>query len=186
MSIFEYLIIAFSLLFTLTAMRLIGGLPAAIRKERRYGVHILFIITTLLGIIFIFWNYWALKDIVWTLPKFIFALLLPSLYYFIAVLLIPENSANIASWRKYYFDIRSKYFTTLAVWLVSANVSAKVLLDLPFWHSARIGHIVGLVFCVVGILVTRPKVHWALAILFLIQMLIMISVIGTNPEWLTI
>lgn len=185
MTIFEYLIIAFSLLFTITALRLVGGLPSAIVLERRYWIHIIFVITTLLGVIFIFWNYWSLQNIIWTLPKFILALIVPGLYYFVAVLLVPDNQNEIKSWREYYYSIRVKFFSALAIWLTMASVSITMLLEVPLWHPIRIVHLVSIIFCIIGALVSTPKIHWVLAIFFLIQILVMIMLVGSRPGWMT-
>jgi hypothetical protein len=41
MTLFEYLAIAFGLLFSMTALRLVGGLPAALDPDRRFWVHVM-------------------------------------------------------------------------------------------------------------------------------------------------
>ena len=61
MTLFDYLVIGFGLLFTGTAMRLIGGLGPALHPERRYWVHALLTFLTLLAVAVSFWNFWGLR-----------------------------------------------------------------------------------------------------------------------------
>ncbi len=184
MEIFDYLIIAFSLLFTTAALRLIRGISSANDSERRYWIHLLFILWTLLAIVSSFWSYWSLKDITWTLPKFILALLLPSIYYFIAVLLVPENINNIKSWREHYYSIRIKLFSSVAIWFIIATVSGIIFFEMSLRHPARLGHLIFISLCIVGLLFTNPKVHWAIVIIFIILSLAAILQIGAQPGWL--
>ena len=43
MTLFEYLAIAFSLVLSFAAMRLVAGLPYAVQADRRYWVHLVFV-----------------------------------------------------------------------------------------------------------------------------------------------
>ena len=49
MELFNYIAIAFSFVYSTAAIRLIGGLSAAINKNSRYVVHLLFIVIMLIS-----------------------------------------------------------------------------------------------------------------------------------------
>ncbi len=61
MTLFEYLAIAFGLLFSMAAMRVLGGLPASINPGRRYSLHmsIAFGLTALIAASFC--SFWSLQ-----------------------------------------------------------------------------------------------------------------------------
>ena len=54
------------------------------------------------------------------------ALLVPSLLYFCASVLVPENPADVESWTAYYESIRVRYFGGLALWLEQAPSSGQL------------------------------------------------------------
>ena len=54
MTLFENLAIAFSLVFSFTAMRLLSGLPEAMRASRRYWVHLVYVCTALIATAIVF------------------------------------------------------------------------------------------------------------------------------------
>ena len=62
MTLFEYLAIAFSLVFSFSAMRLVAGLPYAAQANRRYWVHLVFVSAHLLLTAVGFWNLWNFRD----------------------------------------------------------------------------------------------------------------------------
>ena len=184
MDLFSYLIIGFSLFYTAAVMRLIGGLASATRKESRYSVHVLFIIFTILAIAFSFWTYWSFKEVDWTFPKFLTALLDPGIFYFIATVLIPENSDKIKSWRTYYYNNKDKFFSAAILWVVYISFNGTILLGLPLNHPGRIGGLLGLIAAIIGLRSSKHKVHLIVALFFLLQILIMSFTIGFESAWL--
>ena len=98
MTLFEYLAIAFSLVFSFAGMRLVGGLPYAVQPSRRYWIHLNFVCLLLLAAVVQFWIFWSYRTVEWTLPTFLLVLLSPGLIYYNACTLIPENSSAVESW----------------------------------------------------------------------------------------
>lgn len=184
MTIFEYIVIAYALLFTAAAMRLIGGLSSALDPEKRYPIHYAFVFVTLLGIVFSFWNFYGLHVVSWTLPKFLVALSMPGLLYYMASVLIPENPNDVASWREYYYSVRVRYFAGLVCWVIIAATMAYVFLGLPLMHPARIGHAAGLALGLTGLFSSNPRVHGALAVILALMLLAMTLTIAVQPGWL--
>jgi hypothetical protein len=79
MTLFEYLAIAFGLLYSVAALRVLGGLPVALAQSRRYSLHLTLTVINLLLIATSFWTFWSLRDVEWTFPGFLLALLVPGL-----------------------------------------------------------------------------------------------------------
>lgn len=184
MTLFEYLAIAFGLLFTLAAMRLIGGLPSAIDPARRYWAHLLMVVALLLGTASVFWTFWSLHEIAWTFGRFLLTLGIPGVLYFMTTLLVPENPETVASWRDHFASVRARFFASFAAWGVLAAVAATVNLGLPLVHPARVFHVLVISMGVVGAVSSNRRVHEALVL--------MISAIGFGlaftfaaaPGWL--
>ena len=97
MTLFEYLAIAFSLVLSLSGMRLVAGLPHAIQAGRRYWVHLCFVCWQLVLTVMIFWLFWTFRSVNWNFVTFALVLASPSLIYFNACTLIPESPSSVES-----------------------------------------------------------------------------------------
>lgn len=163
MTLFEYLAIAFSLVFSFSAKRLLAGLPFAIQPERRYWVHLTLTFTQLMATTAIFWIFWSFNGVIWTFPTFVIVLASPSLLYVNSCALIPQDPSLVESWRDYYYSVRRRYFVGAGLWaLVVAGVGTLVL-NVPWDHPTRAVQASILVAAVVGTISENPRVHAAIA-----------------------
>lgn len=164
MTLFEYLAIAFSLVFSFAAVRLVGGLSFAVAPGRRYWVHLAFVFQELLRVAVGFWAFWSFREIAWTFPKYLLALVGPGLVYFLAAALVPADPAGVDSWREYYFAVRRRYFLAIICWTVTVAAMTTVLVQMSWSHPFRLVQLVFLAVGVVGATCASPRVHAALAI----------------------
>lgn len=162
MTLFEYLAIAFSLLYSLAALRLLGGLSSALERGRRHPLHLGLCLVLLFLVTISFWVFWSLRSVEWTFAGFLAALAIPGALYYSASVLIPENPADVASWRDYYFEVHSAAFSGLALWALAAATSASVNLGMGLAHPARIVHVTALSIGVTGAVSSSHRVHGAL------------------------
>jgi hypothetical protein len=167
LTVFEYLAIAFSLVLSFTALRLVGGLAHTLSGTSRYWVHATQNVAALLMVTVVFWVFWSYREVQWTYPKFLLALSGPGALYFLATILIPDDPSTVESWREYYFSIRIKLFVALGLWVVLTATLSTVVLEMPVAHPARIVQITMLAIAVVGIASKQPRVHAALALAML-------------------
>jgi len=167
MTLFEYLAIAFSLVLSSAAMRLIRGFSHALDRDRRYWVHVVFVLNQLAVTLAVFWVFWSMRDVVWTFPRFVLALAGPGLIYAGTCALVPEDPATVSSWRDHYFSIRVGYFSCILGWAVVVALGASALLNMPWSHPARGLQGFAFVAAAAGILSERERVHVVLAALFL-------------------
>ena len=163
MTLFEYLAIASSLVFSFTAMRFVGGLSHAFDAERRYWPHLCFVFAGLLGTMGTFWAFWSYRDADWTFLRFLLALADPCMLYFLACTLVPEAPGSVESWRTYYYSVRKRYFLGLTFWSLSAATSVTVLLGTPVMHPARAVEVAFLSIAIVGVASDSPRVHAGIA-----------------------
>lgn len=181
MTLFEYIAIAFSLIYSIALVRLLGGLPDAIRPGRIYWVHLVFVVTALLYAINAFWAFWSYSSVTWAYPSYIAALLTPTIQYFLAAILVPGEPDEVSSWRDYYFSIRRRLFAGLCVLGLAGLVSNTVLVSMPLQHPARFGQVGTLAIGVAGLLTSDPRVHAVLAVTCLIAVVAFGVIVLAQP-----
>ena len=184
MTLFEYLAIAFGLLYSVAALRVLGGLPTSMARERRYLPHVLLHFVLLMVIALSFWTFYSLKDVDWTFPGFLLALLIPGLLYYCAAVLVPENPEDVESWRDYYWAMRRRWYGGLALWGLGAAASASVNLGMGLHHPARIVHATSLTVGIVGMATSNPRVHAALVTLLCLLAIGGATGAHMQPGWL--
>jgi hypothetical protein len=84
MTLFEYLAIAYGLLLSLSAVRLLNGLSNVLHSARRYWTHALWVCVLLLAALLMFWQHWSTLNVEWTFLTFVMNLAGPGMIYFLA------------------------------------------------------------------------------------------------------
>ncbi len=181
MTLFEYLAIAFSLVYSFSAMRIVAGLPSATQHGRRYWVHLAFVCLALVATAVAFWGFWSFRDADWTLPKFLLALAGPGLLFFLACTLIPESPSTVVSWRDYYYSVRSRFFLGLIVWALAIESLVTVVLDVPWLNPIRVSHAATVLIGILGASSASHRVHSGLALVGIAGFLVMAPTIFLQP-----
>jgi len=181
MTLFEYLAIAFSLVFSFSGMRLVAGLPHAVQPGRRYWVHVCLVAWQLLVTVNIFWAFWSFRDVTWNWSIFVLTLGSPGLIYFNACTLIPENASSVESWRDYFYSIRRRYFMGVSCWILAVSAISTFALAQPWFHPARGGQAAILVASVLGTLSENPRVLAGVAVLLLMISVLINVTFGLQP-----
>ena len=168
MTLFEYISVAFSIVLSLSAVRLLGGLSVSLLPERRYWPHAAWIVFALLNSAILWWNIWSFRDLEWNVIFFFFVLSLPALIYLQAAALVPENPESVQSWRDYFFAARTRFFVALASFFVAAVAVSWFLLDLPLLHPLRAVQASAFVLALSGAVSTNKRLHESLPPIFLV------------------
>ena len=168
MSHFEYLAIAFSLVLSFAAIRLVSGLPYALDPERRYVVHVFHVLTLLITTASLFWAFWSFREVAWNYPLFMSALLGPVTVYYLACTLVPDSPSSVASWRAHYYPVRKRYFLGICAWSVVLSLNTALLVGLPLLHPLRAVHAAMLGVGVVGARFDNASVHASIVIVGLV------------------
>ena len=159
MTLFEYLAIAYSLVFSFAALRLVAGFPHAIDASRRYWIHVVYVCLALFSALALFWAHWSAREIAWTFPAFLINLAGPGMIYFLSCTLIPDEPSSVQSWRDYFFSVRMRFFSGLCIWAVLMLANTTLLLGIPLFHPIRIVHLGVLVLGIAGLASDRPSTH---------------------------
>jgi hypothetical protein len=184
MTPFEYLATGSSLLYSVAALRVLGGLPATLAPTRRYSLHVGLTFVLLALILVDFWVFWSFREVEWTFLGFVFALLTIGMLYYCAATLIPENPEVVTSWREHYFTMRRRTYGGLAAYGLAMFVSNSVNLGLGLQHRSRVVQLVFLAVGIVGMASAHPRVH-RLLVFFLVVLMVSASfLIGIDASWL--
>jgi len=167
MTLFEYLAIAFSLIFSASAMRLIGGLPHATQPGRRYSVHLAYVCFQLAATAAVFWVFWSFRDLEWTFGTFLLVLVSPAIVYYNACTIVPEMPGEVGSWRDYFFAVRRRYFLGFVAWVVAVATISSIVMNVPVFHPVRLMQASLLVASLVGLWSADERVHKGLVLFFL-------------------
>jgi hypothetical protein len=181
MTLFEYLAIAFSLVFSFSGLRLIAGLPYAVQPSRRYWIHFCFVCLQLLATVMVFWNFWVFRDVTWTFPTFLLVLASTGLIYFNACALIPEDPSAVECWRAYYYSVCRRYFIGVVSWSVTVAITQTLVLQMPWVEPARGAQAGVFVLGLAGAISASERLHAAIAFLALLLFLILMLTIGFRP-----
>jgi hypothetical protein len=184
MTLFEYLTIAFALLYSVAALRLIGGLSVAASADRRYWPHLLLLGTWLLVIAGTFWTFWSLREVAWTFPGFMVAMLVIGALYYCSVVLVPEDASTITSWRVHYYSAHRRWYGGLSAWAVAIALNASVNLGFPILHPSRGIQLFVLSVGVIGVVSASPRVHAALSVVLATIVVGAFWIIALTPDWL--
>ncbi len=167
MTLFEYLSVAFSIVLSLAAVRLLSGLSVAFAPERRYWPHAMWIVFALLTSALVWWNFWSFREVSWNFFEFLLVLLAPALIYLQAAALVPENPSLVRSWREHFFTARKRLFVALGSFFLLAAGISWLLLDFPLLHPARVVQASGFGLALSGAVSTNKRFHDVLPFIFL-------------------
>ena len=172
MTLFEYLAVAFSIVLSLAAVRLLSGLSVAFAPERRYWPHAMWIVFSLLASALVWWNFWSFRGVSWNFFAFLLVLTVPAVIYLQAAALVPENPGLVRSWREHFFMARNRLFVALgSFFLLIAGISW-LFLDLPLLHPARGVQASAFGLAPSGAVSTNKRLHEVLPFIFLALLLI--------------
>ena len=165
MSHFEYISVAVSLIYSLILAKLLGALPAALRSDRRYWVHTLWI-ASLLGVtVDSWWRIWSYREVDWNPTAFVTLLAVPSIMYLRAAVLLGDQPSEVLSWRDHYYKKRRPFF--LLQLLSSTNfiashwlISGTMLPTGTLWGIALFS-----VLAILAVIFAAPHLHEAIAVL---------------------
>ncbi len=160
---------------------MITGLPFVVQKHNRYWVHCAFVVFQLAATVAAFWNFWGLREVEWTFPSFVVALMSPAAIYYNACVLVPENASEVQSWRDYYYSVRQRYFVGVLCWFVIIVAVSLVVLFIPLLHPMRIFNVLMILAALSGLLSENPRVHGAIAVFYLALLTFLMTAVASRP-----
>ena len=164
MTHFEYISVAVSLVYSLILAKLLGALPAAVRRDRRYWVHLLWIVNLILATLGSWWRIWMFRETEWTPIAFFALLAIPSIIYLRASVLVSDAPREILSWRDYYYGSRRPFFLLQVVGAVNF-IAAPLLISRALLPTESVpGTVSVAILAVLAVYSASPRLHAAVAV----------------------
>ena len=164
MTLFEYLSVAVSILLSLGMVHILSRIKGVLEGGRSYWIHTVHVGLILLLHPVYWWMFWGYRDVSWTLPFFLMALVPPSLICVLATSLVPSDSSAIASWRDHYFRIHRSFFGLYVAFTVAVATQTVLLRGDPILDASRSFQSIVFAMFIVATLSSRVRVHAVVAL----------------------
>ncbi len=165
MTLFEYLSVAVSIVLSLSAAQILSNLRAVLQPDKRYWVHISWIVVALYTHVIIWWEFWAFREVAsWTLATFVLVLINPGLLFVASNALVVSDSDVRRIWEKHYFAVRRSFFLPLGMLLIVSVLRDWIILDAPVVFPRLLPEITLTLICGVGWASESKRIHAALAL----------------------
>ena len=165
MTLFEYLSVGVSIVLSLSAAQLLINIRAVLHPAERYWVHALWVIHLLVIHVMFWWNFWAYREVEsWNLAFFALALASPGLLFVCSNALVLAQRSNKMSWEEHFFSVRKSFFVMRGVIALIAQLRRWLLLGLPILEPRGLPALVMIAVCVIGFFSTSRRVHAALVL----------------------
>lgn len=174
MTLFEYLSVLVSIILSFGIIRLLEGLPAALKRGGGFLIQGLWVIVVLWLHIHVWWVLWSYRGAAWNYPRFLIALASPLLLYSLAITLVPRDLDRVSSWRDHFYRVRVRFFVLLAAWMAVVSVVNWQVLEYPLLSRIRLGHLGFVVLCGVGAASDQPRVQALVVGLNVVVMVLLI------------
>lgn len=159
MTLFEYLSVLVSIILSFGIIRLLEGIPVALKRDGGYPIQGLWVIIVLWLHVHVWWVLWSYRGAAWNYPRFLIALASPLLLYSLAITLVPRGLEVLDSWRDHFYSVRVRFFVLLAAWMAVVSVVNWQVLEYPLLSRIRLGHLGFIALCGVGAASRQPRVQ---------------------------
>jgi hypothetical protein len=175
MSLFEFLMILLSIIVGLGLAEVLTGIAGILREGRQAEfrwIHSAMIMTVFVALLQVFWESWGLQgQETWTFPGMVLMLALPVILFLVAHLLFPADYPQ-PDLGEYYFA-RSRLIWSLALaGTVIGNAFRPVAFGMPLLVVDNASSVVSVISCVILIATKQRAVHYVLATLAPITILL--------------
>ena len=165
MTLFEYMSIATSLLLSFSLARTLTNLAPVFSADRRYWVHIVWVLLLLFNHASLFWQLWLYNGVEsWTLVGFVLLLTGPIMLLIAASLLVPVEVPD--DYRVYFESIRAPAYLLLIVMQLQQIPLLYLLLEVPLIHPLHLTTAMIVLAFAIGLIGRRRSIDMVLVILF--------------------
>lgn len=167
MTLFEYLSIGTSLILSFSLARSLTNLAPIFRRDRRYWVHVAWVLGLLFFHISLFWQLWLFRDVEsWTLLGYVLLLMGPILLLIGVSLLIPAESVD--DYRAYFESIRVPAYSVLIAIQLQNVPLLYVAFDVPVTDPLHFSAFVLALAFAVGLIMRKRVVDVVLISIWIV------------------
>lgn len=169
--LFIYIRTIIGMVLGLSLARLLSGLAKFVQhphREKIYWTHIVWVAFLFLTVIsFWWWESELIRVTEWTFLSYAFLIFYASLFYFLCVLLFPDDLQDYSGYREYFLSRRHWFFRLLALVFAVDFVDSA----LKGWdYFAELGpeypvrNLTMIIICLIAARVAAPRFHWLFAV----------------------
>jgi len=166
LTLFEYLSVAVSIVLSLSAAQILSSIRAVLQPDKRYWVHVVWVVIALYSHIVLWWEFWAFRDVAaWSLGRFALVLVNPGLLFVASNALVHADSDKHRTWEDHFYSVRRSLFVTFAMLMVVSILRDWVLLDARVEFPRLLPEAAMTLIYGVGLASKSKRIHAGLAIL---------------------
>ncbi len=186
MSHFEYVSVAIALLSALVMGRLLSGFSPALDRNRRYWVHLGWVMVLILVCVGQWWGLWRMRQVSWTPIRFLFVLSMPGLLFVQAAVLMGDDPGRVDSFREHFFNRRVRFFSVALVSAIVLAFSGWVFGLVPWLDASRM-HLPAAAVVVLSVAGIGLKSHTSHAVLVVFGLLLAAAgFVITRPDVISV
>jgi len=127
---FEYLSVAVSIVLSLSVSHILVNIRAVFSPERRYWVHVAWVVLALFTHLLIWWGFWSYREVEsWNLATFAMLLLNPGILFVASATLVLENPDS--DWDSHFYRVRRSFLAAFGCIPALALARDLILFDVP-------------------------------------------------------
>jgi len=163
MDLFEFITVMISVILALATAQLFRGLAQLLqpRREVRLSVAHAGWVASLFLITFLhWWSLWDFRDLEWTFPMFAVSLVGPSLWFFAATLINPqESSSGLIDLASHFRDIRRPFLTVVLCAMVFFTIDGPLFGTEALFNRLRVAQALVVALAGIGIVSAKHRVQ---------------------------
>jgi hypothetical protein len=173
MSQFEFVMTVVSVFMSFVVVRLLDGLRATFNADRRYWVHSSWVVIRLCSYVVLWWGSWSVREFEnWNLLRFSLWLVPFGLLYLQSTALVTTRPNEIQDWRSHFYEIRTWFFATNIVFILTLFLSTSGFGALPVVHPLSISYLLMLMVSIAGYVSDSHKVQAAIVLIALLNLVL--------------
>ncbi|MDW3191325.1 MAG: hypothetical protein R8G66_03145 [Cytophagales bacterium] len=98
--------------------------------------------------------------------------------------MVPRDAESIESWEEYFYKNKNKFYLLMLLLLLNIQVSGYFLMGLNPFKISHLPALLAVIPLVIALRSNKHIVHLSMMILFIVQVIIMMSTIAAEPGWL--
>lgn len=162
MTVFEYMSVAISIVVALTIAEGLRGLRSALQPDRRYGIHVAWLLVKITTALLFWWALWGYRDVpeYWNLFTYSLALFIPALLFLQVSSLVGDTPYQVTNWRTHFYSQRKWFF---GIQVIAGALASIVWTGFIPASAARLIPALSYAFltvlAIVGFFSENPRVH---------------------------
>jgi hypothetical protein len=170
MSFFEYVVVIAAILLGLGFAQLMRVASDIVRARSYHFAHFTWLVALVVVHLQLWWAFWDLEALpleAWNAGKFVFFVLGPGILFFTSNILAPDQRADDTDWGEHFADSRLPFLLMVALLIAWVGGLGSLLLGAPLLHPTRVGQLIAISICLVGVGFPSQRVQRFVAAAFL-------------------